>query len=76
MIRPRLSHSVQTRSDVPLTAWAQVSEDGVVIAEQCFQVTTEDAEAAGYWFHTKGLAMEQAHRWGENIVQHLRNNAR
>ncbi len=76
MTRPQLSYSVRTLSDVPLTAWAQVSENGVVVAEQCFQVTAEDAEAAGYWFHTKGLAMEQAHQWGKNIVQHLRNNAR
>lgn len=71
---PIFSRNVRTLSDVDLTAWAQVSVDHVVVAEMCFQVTEEEAEAAGYWFHKKGLAMEQAHRWGEEMIKHLQEN--
>jgi hypothetical protein len=76
MNRPQLSHSVRTRSDVPLTAWAQVNENNVVVAEHCFQVTTEEALAAGYDFNPTGLAQERAYAWGKNIMQNLRDNAR
>lgn len=68
------SYSVRTRSDIDLTAWAQVSVNDVVVAEMCFQVTKEEAEAAGYWFNKKGLAMEQAHKWGEDMAEYLKGN--
>lgn len=68
------SFGVRTRSDVELTAWAQVSCDHVVVAEACFQVTTEEAEAAGYSSNPSGLAYAQAYRWGKDLMKHLQDN--
>jgi hypothetical protein len=62
----RFSYGLETKGDVPLTAWGVVTDWATGTEERReFRCAEADAIAAGYWAHPKGLAMTEAVEWAK-----------